>query len=160
MQRLISAKAALLKSFTLITRPLITSSPSCPAIVKSPTVMLAAQIACWEVREYSHWSILQLIIFTLKWYESSLLVGLFMIFPWTIALLNLSWILYMHFKIYRFNQLIVNLVQIGAFISFLRFLLANNTKSIAIKNGKFEICNGNCWHSNWYKIINVSDWML
>ena len=47
----------------------------------------------------------------------------------------------MHFKIYRFNQLIVNLVQIGAFISFLRFLLANNTKSIAIKNGKFEICN-------------------
>ena len=57
-----------------------------------------------------------------------------MIFPWIIALLNLSWIIYMHFKIYRFNQLIVNLVQIGT--SFPQI-----SKSIAIKNGKFEICN-------------------
>ena len=37
--------------------------------------------------------------------------------------------------------------------------MINNSKRIVVKNGKIEICNGSCCHSNCFKIINVSDCM-
>ena len=36
----------------------------------------------------------------------------------------------------------------------------NDSKNIVVKNGQIDICNWSCCHSNYFKIINVSDWEL
>ena len=120
----------------------------------------------WGILVYSRiqWkmtvcSILKSTILLSTWYELSFLFGLFTIFSWIIRSLILSWrcSLLVFSKSIVF-QVIINLVQISAFMLLLQMI--NNNKNIVVKNGKIDICNGNCCHSNCFEIINLSDWKL
>ena len=105
-----------------------------------------------ERLEYSNWSILKTYILSLSVlslirYESSFLFGLFMIFHKLSSLIpSMKMLFIIVFRIYRFYQFIINLVQIGAFMLFSQII--NIRYNTFIKNGKFKICSGNCCHSN------------
>ena len=115
-----------------------------------------------ERLEYSSWSIfktyiLSLTVLSLIRYESSFLFGLFMIFHKLSSLIpSMKMLFIIVFRIYRFYHFIINLVQIDAFMLFSQIInIRNNT---VLKNGKFEIFNGNYCHSN--RMFQIENFVL